>query len=183
MQPIESRLIDQLQQEFGDTVQPVAEAALDPAVVVAPERVVDVCRYLKETPEFRFDMLNLITGVDYIETDAKKAAKVDWEPHLTVLYHLTSTIHRHRLVLQVVLPRWQDGVDGQIPELASVTGVWRTADWHEREVYDLSGVRFVGHPDLRRILCPEDWVGHPMRRDYQMPTEYHGIRSPQPDAP
>jgi NADH-quinone oxidoreductase subunit C len=54
--------------------------------------------------------------------------------------------------------------------------VWRTADWHEREVYDLSGVNFTGHPDLRRILCPEDWVGHPLRKDYEMPLDYHGIR-------
>ena len=61
-------------------------------------------------------------------------------------------------------------------EVPSVCSIWRTADWHEREVYDLSGVNFVGHPDLCRILCPEDWVGHPLRRDYEMPLEYHGIR-------
>ena len=65
---------------------------------------------------------------------------------------------------------------GRLPEVASLAGVWRTADWHEREVYDLSGVSFTGHPDLRRILCPEDWVGHPLRKDYEMPLEYHGIR-------
>ena len=57
-----------------------------------------------------------------------------------------------------------------------VTSLWGTADWHEREVYDLSGVYFTGHPNLRRILCPEDWVGHPLRKDYEMPLEYHGIR-------
>ena len=58
----------------------------------------------------------------------------------------------------------------------SVSGVWPTADWHERETYDLVGVRFTGHPNLVRILCPEDWVGHPLRKDYEMPLEYHGIR-------
>jgi NADH-quinone oxidoreductase subunit C len=80
-------------------------------------------------------------------------------------------------VLKVNLPRWSGDVAGHLPELPSVTAVWRTADWHEREVYDLSGVLFTGHPDLRRILCPEDWVGHPLRKDYEMPMEYHGIRA------
>jgi NADH-quinone oxidoreductase subunit C len=64
-----------------------------------------------------------------------------------------------------------------LPEIASVSNVWRTAEWHEREVYDLMGVNFPGNPDLRRILCPEDWVGHPLRKDYQAPAEYHGVRS------
>ena len=79
-------------------------------------------------------------------------------------------------MLKTQLPRWQGDVAGQLPDLPSVVGVWRTADWHEREVYDLSGVNFTGHPDLRRILCPEDWEGYPLRKDYQMPLEYHGIR-------
>ena len=80
------------------------------------------------------------------------------------------------LVLKVILPRWKDDDPGALPEVPSVSGVWPTADWHEREVYDLSGVWFTDHPDLRRILCPEDWIGHPLRKDYEMPLEYHGIR-------
>ena len=65
---------------------------------------------------------------------------------------------------------------GDLPDVPSVTGIWRVADWHEREVYDLCGVWFTGHPDLRRILLSEDWEGHPLRKDYEFPLEYHGIR-------
>ena len=75
-----------------------------------------------------------------------------------------------------ILPRWKNDKPGELPELPSVSGLWSTADWHEREVYDLSGVYFTDHPNMRRILCPEDWVGHPLRKDYEMPLEYHGIR-------
>jgi NADH-quinone oxidoreductase subunit C len=95
---------------------------------------------------------------------------------MEVVYHLWSVPHRTTLVLKVILPRWKNDREGDLPEVPSVRGVWSTADWHEREVYDLSGVMFTGHPALRRILCPEDWVGHPLRKDYEMPLEYHGIR-------
>jgi NADH-quinone oxidoreductase subunit C len=115
--------------------------------------------------------------VDYFEPDAKKAAAVEWQPHLELMYHLSSTIHRHRLVLKTRMTRWRDDQAGQLPEVPSLSGVWSAADWHEREVFDLSGVFFAGHPDLRRILCPDDWLGHPLRKDYQMPDEYHGIPS------
>src|SRR5436305_2026079 len=98
------------------------------------------------------------------------------EPHTEVVYHLQSFTHRHRLVVKVMLPRWKDDKPGELPEVPSVTALWASADWHEREVYDLSGVHFVGHPDLRRILLAEDWVGHPLRKDYEFPLEYHGIR-------
>ena len=151
--------------------------ALDPWIEIAPARLADVCRWLKTAGEPRFDALECITAVDWFEPDAKKAAKVSWQPHLELVYHLWSTPARASLVLKVNLPRWSGDVAGHLPELPSVTGVWRTADWHEREVYDLSGVVFTGHPDLRRILCPEDWVGHPLRKDYEMPLEYHGIRA------
>jgi NADH-quinone oxidoreductase subunit C len=123
-----------------------------------------------------FNFLNCISGVDYLHTDPKKAAKSSWQPHLEVVYHLSSLTHKHGLVLKLKLPRWKNDQAGQLPEVPSVTGIWKTALWHEREVYDLAGVWFQGHPDLRRILCPEDWVGYPLRKDYEMPLEYHGIR-------
>jgi NADH-quinone oxidoreductase subunit C len=169
-------ILAKLQERFGPAIVASKLDTIDPWVEVAPGSLLEVCRYLRDEPSLRFDFLNCISGVDYCEPDPKKAAKIEWQPHLEVLYHLTSIVHRYRLVLKVTLPRWKDGVEGQLPELASVTSVWSTADWHEREVYDLSGVRFLDHPDFRRILCPEDWVGHPLRKDYQMPSEYHGIK-------
>ena len=167
---------DQLQSKFGASITGSNFEAIDPWIEVAPEGLLDVCRYLRDDPKLRFDYLSCISGVDYLHTDPKAAAKATWQPHTEVVYHLWSTVHKHSLVVKVMLPRWKDDVAGEIPEVPSVAGIWSTADWHEREVYDLSGVRFVGHPNLRRILCPEDWVGYPLRKDYEMPLEYHGIR-------
>jgi NADH-quinone oxidoreductase subunit C len=171
-----SSFLDRLKQQFGDAVRGANLDAIDPWIEVSPEGLRDVGRYLRDEPELRFDMLNCISGVDYLETDPKKAAKADFQPHVEVVYHLSSIVHKHSLVLKVILPRWKDDVPGEPPEVPSVADLWRTADWHEREVYDLSGVMFTGHPSLRRILCPEDWVGFPLRKDYEMPLEYHGIR-------
>jgi NADH-quinone oxidoreductase subunit C len=150
--------------------------ALDPWIEVAPDRLVDVCSWLKESSDPRFDALECVTAVDWFEPDPKKAAKVSWQPRLELVYHLWSTSARVSLVLKVALPRWNNDTPGELPEVPSVAGVWRSADWHEREVYDMSGVNFLGHPDLRRILCPEDWEGYPLRKDYEQPLEYHGIR-------
>lgn len=150
--------------------------AIDPWLEIAADQLLPACRWLKDSCEIRFNGLQCITAVDWFEPDPKKAAKVSWEPHTQLVYHLWSTISRVSLVLKTKLPRWQDDTPGKPPEVASVVGVWRGADWHEREVYDLSGVLFVGHPDLRRILCPEDWEGFPLRKDYEMPLEYHGMR-------
>lgn len=169
-------IVTQLESAFGDRIVNVQLEAVDEWIEVQPAALVEVCEYLRDTQGIQLDMLNCITAVDYLHTDPKKAAKVDWEPHLEVVYHLSSIAHKHSLVVKVKLDRWQDTEGQQIPEVDSVSHIWSTADWHEREVYDLSGVRFVGHPGLKRILCPDDWVGYPLRKDYEMPLEYHGIR-------
>lgn len=169
-------LVDRLSQQFGDKITGSNLEAIDPWVEVSPDGIVEVCQYLRDDADLRLNLLNCITAVDYFHADAKKAAKAGWEPHIEVVYHLSSTLNKHTLVLKVMLPRWKDGVEGELPEVPSVSGVWSTADWHEREVFDLSGVNFTGHPYLRRILCPEDWIGYPLRKDYEMPLEYHGIR-------
>jgi NADH-quinone oxidoreductase subunit C len=165
-----------LEEKFGSKIKAKKLDTLDPWVVVEPGDLIEVCRFLRDEPRLQFDMLNCISGVDYFEPDKAKAPKAGFEPHMEVVYHFTSFMKRHRFVLKLMLPRWKDNKDGQLPEVPSVTGLWRAADWHEREVYDLSGVMFTGHPDLRRILLSEDWEGHPLRKDYVFPLEYHGIR-------
>jgi NADH-quinone oxidoreductase subunit C len=171
-----SKLLDQLQAKFKDGITGSNLQAVDPWIEVAPQRLRDVAKFLRDDANFKFDFLNCISVVDYFEADAKKAAKVDWKPHLEVVYHLSSIAKKHQLVLKVMLPRWKGDVAGELPEVPSVADIWRTADWHERECYDLCGVHFTGHPNLKRILCPDDWEGYPLRKDYVMPLEYHGIR-------
>lgn len=151
--------------------------AMDPWIEVRVDGLPEVCRFLRDESDLGFNLLNCITAVDYLEPDAKKAAQVEWQPHLELIYHVSSLKHRHRLAIKVRMARWAEDKPGVLPEVPSVSGVWSTAEWHEREVYDLMGVHFTGNRDLRRILCPEDWEGHPLRKDYQMPAEYHGIPS------
>lgn len=150
--------------------------AIDPWIEVAAGSIVEVSTFVRDEPRLLFDHLNDLCGVDYFEPDAKKAEKFGHAPHLEIVYQLSSIKHLHRLKLKVRLPRWKDSVAGQLPHVPSISGVWGIANWHEREAYDLVGVVFDGHPNLRRILCPEDWVGHALRKDYEFPLEYHGVR-------
>ena len=170
-------IVTLLQAEFGPAVSDARPEALDPCVTVEPARLPEVAAFLRDDPRLRFEILNNIAGVDYLETDAKKAPKAGYEPHLEIVYHVSSfSTPGRRFTFKVSLPRWRDGVAGELPEVPTLMGVWATADWQEREVADLLGVRFLGHPDPRRILLADDWVGHPLRKDYEYPDEYHGIR-------
>lgn len=169
-------IIAALEEKFGSRIKSKNTEAIDPFVAVDPTDLLDVCRFLRSDARLQFDILNCISGVDYLEIDPKKAPKAGFDPHMEVVYHLSSFAHKHRFVVKLILPRWKDDKPGQLPEVPSVNGIWRTADWHEREVYDLSGIYFTGHPNLTRILLAEDWEGHPLRKDYVYPLEYHGIR-------
>jgi NADH-quinone oxidoreductase subunit C len=120
---------------------------------IAPERIVEVCLFLKQ--EQQFVRLSAVTAVDWFPQ----------EPRFEVVYHLHSLERNERLRLKCRL-------GGENPEVDSVTSVWRSADWYEREVFDLFGVAFRNHPNLRRILMPEDWEGHPLRKDYPV----HGYK-------
>jgi NADH-quinone oxidoreductase subunit C len=168
---------DRLNQAFQHWLIGNNFEAIDPWIEIKAEGLAKIAQFLRDEPDMRFDMLHCITAVDYFEPDAKKATQNEWQPHIELIYHLSSITHRHHLVLKINISRWLNDVVDQLPEVASVSNVWRTAEWHEREVCDLMGVNFLGNADLRRILCPEDWSGHALRKDYQMPAEYHGIRS------
>ena len=122
-------------------------------VRVVPARIADVCRFLKEDPECRFTHLSNLSGVDMIYLDRP-------EPRFDVVYHLYSLSMGERMTLKAAVA--EDG------SLQTVTTVWRTANWHEREAYDMFGIRFEGHPDLRRILMPDEFDAYPLRKDFPL---------------
>jgi NADH-quinone oxidoreductase subunit C len=170
IEEIHQRLVS----KFGDAIRDLKVGVIDPWIEIAPTAIAEVASYLKSDPDLKFESLNDLTGADWLETDPKK--KNPCEPHVEVVYHLYSYSLKHRCKLKVKLPRWKNGVAGDLPQVPSVAHVWPVADWHEREAYDLVGIYFTNHPNLRRILCPEDWEGHALRKDYEFPLEYHGVR-------
>jgi len=147
-----SQLLTALQREHPHWVTEIIEAFGEVTAVVPRLRIVEVCNALKTGPDTKFDFLADLCGVD---------RGVEEEPRFEVNYHLFSTTKHHRLRLKVLLAE----SNVQVP---TVTGVWRTANWHERETFDLFGILFDGHPDLRRILLPDDWQGHALRKDFPL---------------
>lgn len=147
-----SRLVTALQHENPHWVAEIVEASGEVTAIIPRLHIVDVCNALKTGPDAKFDFLADLCGVD---------RGVEEEPRFEVNYHLFSTTKHHRLRLKVVL-------NENSVHLPTVTGVWRTANWHERETFDLLGIIFDGHPDLRRILLPEDWQGHALRKDFPL---------------
>jgi NADH-quinone oxidoreductase subunit C len=147
-----SPLVTALQHEHTEWFGEVVEAFGEVTVVVPREKIVEICRFLKTAPGLEFNFLSDLCGVDRGPEE---------EPRFEVNYHLFSTTKHHRLRLKVLL----NDTDTHVP---TVTGVWRTANWHERETFDLLGVVFDNHPDLRRILLPDDWQGHALRKDFPL---------------
>ena len=137
---------------------------LQSALLIEPDRIADVCLELRNNPKTYFDFLSSITGVDY-GTESNRFG---------VVYHLASMPYKTQLTLKVSKENNRDLND--LPAFPSITAVYRTADWHEREAYDLVGIFFEGHPDLRRILLPDDWEGFPLRKDYKTSEYYKGIK-------
>lgn len=149
-----------LRERFGEKILAFDEKALDPTLKIAPQDVQALCTYLKDEPSLDFDMCHDLAGYDL------GAGK-----ELGVIYHLFSFKHKHWFTVRTELPR----DNAHVP---TVSLLWRTAEWHEREAYDLFGITFDGNIDLRRILCPDDWEGWPLRKDYKVQEYYHGIRVP-----
>ncbi len=132
----------------------VREFAGEVTIVVPKDNIVEICRLLRDDPELSFNFLSDLTSLDLFE---KK------KPRFEVNYHLLSHVNKCRLRLKVTV------AEGE--KVPSVTSIWSTANWHEREVFDLMGIDFENHPDLRRILTPDGWLGHPLRKDYPLTYE------------
>jgi NADH-quinone oxidoreductase subunit C len=150
---------ERLAGRFGETVVSVNLEAKSPFVVVKTEALAEVAAFCKSDADLSFDNLMCLSAVDYPK---------ETPPRFEVVYHLLSYQHAHSFALKVQLPR-------EDPAVASVEHLWGVANWHEREAFDLLGIAFTGHSDLRRILLPDDWTGHPLRKDWQDPEFYNGM--------
>lgn len=147
---LQNRLPDiELALESGESGQPW--------IKVPADNIKDVSKILRDDEELRFDTLMCLSGLHYPA-----------EEELGVAYHIHSTSLKHTLALKVRVP-------AEDPVIPSIEMIWKTADWHEREAYDMVGIRFSDHPDLRRILCPDDWEGFPLRKDYTPQEFYRGV--------
>ncbi|SEN52009.1 NADH dehydrogenase subunit C [bacterium A37T11] len=150
-------------EHIGDDVIVAEELlGLQPALVIKTNMIREVCFLLRDHEQTWFDFLSCLSGVD----NGIQAGT------FAVVYHLASIPYKTQLTLKVVVPNDRGTT---LPVVPSVGTIWKTAEWHEREAFDLVGIFFDGHPDLRRILLPDDWEGYPLRKDYQEAEMYHGI--------
>jgi NADH-quinone oxidoreductase subunit C len=170
---LEERIEERLRARFPEMAlrRQTGPAVRELIYVVPAASIAEVCTFLRDDPELDFAMLSFVAGVDWLPR----------EPRFEVVYSLLSLSRNARLHLKVLLP-------GENPRVPTVTGVWPTANWHEREAFDFYGIEFTGHPDLTRILLPEDWVGWPLRKDsplgYEEVAFTHntpGRRKPTPE--
>ncbi|MVM40527.1 NADH-quinone oxidoreductase subunit C [Spirosoma sp. HMF3257] len=157
-------ITDLLSAQFGSDLQANTQNP-QPYLAVPVSQLVAICQFLRDDERLFFDLLACVTGIDNgIEANT-----------MEVIYNLTSIPYEHNLMLKVVIPRNTNSTS--LPSVPTLSHIWRTADWHERETFDLLGIQFDNHPDLRRILLPTDWVGYPLRTDYQEQDQYHGIKT------
>jgi NADH-quinone oxidoreductase subunit C len=157
---MEAKVIhEKLVARFGEKVTGSNLEAPSPYTVVTADAIAAVAEFCKSDPDLAFDNLMCLSAVDYPK---------ETPPRMEVVYHLLSYRHHHTFALKVHLPR-------ESPAVPTVEATWGVANWHEREAWDLFGIAFTGHSDLRRILLPDDWEGHPLRKDWQDPEYYNGL--------
>jgi NADH-quinone oxidoreductase subunit C len=152
---------------FADAIEKVVVDRGELTLHIVPDRIAEVCQIMRDDEALRFELCASVSGVDYLNRDERR---------LHVCYQLTSMTYRRQVRLEVAVK-----VDQSVP---TVTSVYPTADWQERETYDMFGVVFTGHPNLTRVLMPDDWEGFPQRKDYPLggvPVEYKGAEIPPPD--
>jgi NADH-quinone oxidoreductase subunit C len=178
-------IFDLLVEHLGEDAAEWRENELEPYACVSVARIADACTFLRDDPRLEFDQLMCLSGIDWDGLDEKGKGKSvailgyteDGKPEESdrvaegdfgVAYHLYSHSQRHKFALRVRVKR-------DLAAVPTVSGVWPTAAWHEREAWDLVGIRFTDHPDPRRMLLPEDWEGHPLRKDYRMPDQWSEV--------
>ncbi|MBT8380227.1 MAG: NADH-quinone oxidoreductase subunit C [Ignavibacteria bacterium] len=169
-------ILNILKDKFGDSIIELkSDKPIDSFVLAAPLEVDKICMFLRDNSDLQFDSLMNLSGVDDANGEKVKDNKGTETINggtLSVWYHLESTKLKHKFTLKVSTERAK-------PEVTSVTEIWKCADWHEREAYDMYGIIFLNHPDLRRILMPYDWEhGYPLRKDYRNPEFYQGMKVP-----
>jgi len=178
-------IFDLLVAHLGEGTAEFREHEIEPWACVSVAHIADACAFLRDDPRLEFNQLMCLSGIDwdgYDEDGKGKSVTIlgynaDGTPEESdytaagdfgVAYHLYSHSQRHKFTLRVRVKR-------DVAAVPTVSGVWATANWHEREAWDLVGIRFTDHPDLRRMLLEEDWEGHPLRKDYRMPDQWAGV--------
>ncbi len=153
-------ILNKLTEKFADAiVEAKVEGVLEPYAKVKVESIREISSLMRDDSDLQFDTLMCLSGMDY------------GKGILGVVYNLGSIAKKHKFTLKIE-------ISVEAANVSSVESVWRTADWHEREAFDLFGIVFTDHPDLRRILLPDDWEGYPLRKDYQVQEFYHGMKVP-----
>ena len=150
---MENLTLTRLKEKFPELILETVEFRGELTIVVKREDIVPVCNFLRDDPELSFNFLSDLCGADHMGR----------KPRFDVVYHLYSIDKKHRVRLKVEVEEGEN--------VPTVTSVWSNANWFEREVFDMFGVKFDNHPDLRRILMPEDWEGHPLRKDFPLTKE------------
>ncbi len=170
------QIFEILTDKFGDSViEHIKDVPVEEMIIINPLKIQEVGLFLRDTAELEFDSLMNLSGVD----DNNATKEKDEEGNvkevgrtLSIYYHLDSVKLKHKVTLRVSCPI-------ETPDVESVESVWKTADWHEREAYDMYGLNFLSHPNLIRILMPYDWdAGFPLRKDYKSPEYYQGMKIP-----
>jgi NADH-quinone oxidoreductase subunit C len=161
-------IFDYLKEKFSDKILECKEIKIDSFITITSDSVAEVLGFLKNDEKLKFDYLMCISGVD-LSTYMDPQTKAKGPDKFNIVYHLFSYNHKNSVVIKTELPR-------ENAEVHTISNIWKTADWYEREVYDMFGIKFTNHPDLRRILCPDDWEGYPLRKDYVTAETYIGVR-------
>jgi NADH-quinone oxidoreductase subunit C len=150
-----------VQEKLGDAIMAVHDSRGELTLDIRRDRIVEICRTLRDDPAFAFEQIMDVCGVDYLDYGRESPTGPRKGPRFAAVYHLLSLRHNRRLRLRAYL-------DDEMPMIASVTGIWNSANWYEREAFDLFGIVFEGHPDLRRILTDYGFIGHPFRKDFPL---------------